>query len=232
MESKGRLDRTVGGLADTLRRATRGLHRRAERSGVIAEFLTGRVRPLACLLLHFNLLPIYRTLESKLAEHAHLPVLSEIVRPELDRTEALARDVAVLAARFPDTPLRILEESESYRRRIEVVARDQPERLLAHAYVRYLGDLSGGQMLGRLLAGTPGIGPEAVHFYGFPEIRDLARAKTEYRRAIDRAGCRLITFDGVVEEAREAFRRNIALAEAVASASKVAQVECLSPSLV
>lgn len=199
---------------------------------MIAEFLTGRVRPPACLLLHFNLLPIYRTLESKLAEHAHLPVLSEIVRPELDRTEALARDVVVLAARFPGTPLRILEESEVYRRRIEVVARDQPERLLAHAYVRYLGDLSGGQTLGRLLARAPGIGPEAVNFYAFRGLDDLARAKADYRRAIDRAGCRLITFDGVVEEAREAFRRNIALFEAVASASSEDQVELLLPSLV
>lgn len=199
---------------------------------MIAEFLAGRVRPSAYLLLDFNLLPIYRALESTLAEHAHLPMLSEIVRPELERTEALARDVAVLAARFPGTPLRILEESEAYRRRIETVARDRPERLLAHAYVRYLGDLSGGQVLGRLLARAPDIGPEAVHFYAFPAIGDLARAKADYRQAIDRAGCRLTTFDGVVEEAREAFRRNIALAEAVASASREGQVELLSPSLV
>lgn len=198
----------------------------------MAELLAGRIRPAACLLLDFNLLPIYRALETTLAEYARLPVLSEIVRPELARTEALARDVAVLATRFPDVPLRLLEESEAYRRRIEAVARDQPERLLAHAYVRYLGDLSGGQILSRLLGRTPGIGPEAVRFYVFPEIGDLAQAKADYRRAIDRAGLRLIRFDDVVDEAREAFRRNIALAEAVASASKVDHVACPSFSLV
>jgi len=56
---------------------------------VIAEFLTGRVRSLVCLLLSFDFLQIYRALESTLAEYAHLPLLWKIVRPEPDRTEAL-----------------------------------------------------------------------------------------------------------------------------------------------
>lgn len=211
--------RATDGLADALREATRALHRRAERSGVIAELLGGRIRPGAYLLFAFNLLPIYRALETALGRHAALATLAEVAWPELARTGALAADVAILAARFPDTPLRILGEGESYRRRIENVAKDRPERLLAHAYVRYLGDLSGGQVLARLLGRTPGIGPEAVRFYAFPALADLARAKLDFRRAIDRAAIRLLDPEGVVEEAREAFRLSIALAEGVARAS-------------
>lgn len=199
---------------------------------MIGELLAGRIRPEAYLLLVFNLLPIYRTLESELVEHAHLPVLCEIVRPEIQRANALAHDVVVLSGRFPGTALQLLEESREYRYRIRRIAADCPERLLGHAYVRYLGDLSGGGILRRILVRIPEIGPEATQFYVFSGIDDLARAKAEYRRAIERAGHRAMEFDGIVEEAREAFRRTIALAEAVAAAASEGQVELLFPSLV
>jgi hypothetical protein len=100
----------------------------------------------------------------------------------------------VLASRFSSTPLRILDGNEAYRRRIAVVARDQPERLLAEA---------------------------------FPALDDLATAEVEYRRVVGRAGFRLIAFDAVVEVAREAVRRDIALAEATASNGN--RADCLSP---
>lgn len=205
-------------FAQRLRTSTRALHRQAERSGVIAEFSSGRVRPEAYLLFIFNLLPVYRTLETALGEHRLHPALSGVWRPELARAEALARDVAVLTTRLATASPRLLAPSERYRRRIEAVAADRPERLLAHAYVRHLGDLSGGQVLARLLVRTPGIGAEAVGFYAFPDLADLGRAKEDCRRAIARAEMQLVDRDGVIEEAREAFRLNIALSEAVAAA--------------
>lgn len=205
----------IEGFADLLRERTRELHRRAERSGVIAELLAGRIRPETYLLFAFNLLPIYETLEAALRERADLPALAGIVRPELERREALARDVAFLAETLPSVALRLLPASITYRRRLETVARHCPERLLAHAYVRCLGDLNGGQVLRRLLARTAGIGPAAVRFYEFPGLDDLARAKTAYRRAIDEARSHLDDPAGVLEEACEAFRLTIALAEEV-----------------
>lgn len=224
--SSGHLsDGMVDGLAEALRKATRGLHRQAERAGVIAELIAGRIRAPAYLLLAFNLLPVYRALETSLGDHASLPVLAELVRPELARARLLASDVAILAERLPETPLRLLAEGEIYRCRIETIAKSCPERLLAHAYVRYLGDLSGGQLLARRLARTPGIGPEATRFYVFSGVNDLSVAKIDYKRAIDRAGRRLLDPAGVLEEACEAFRLTIALSEAVAQASPNVQCE-------
>jgi len=216
---KGSSRSSRSGLADALREGTRELHRCAERTGVIAELLAGRVRPAAYLLLAFNLLPVYAALEAALLDQAHSPALGALFRPELARSGPLARDVLVLAERSPATPLRLLAASVTCRRRIETIARTLPERLLAHAYVRYLGDLSGGQILRRILARTPGIGPEAVRFYEFPDLDDLAAAKTAYRRTIDKAGAHLLDPAGVIEEAREAFRLTIALAREVAAAS-------------
>lgn len=226
MVAPGKTSRSrAEGFADLLRERTRELHRRAERSGVIAELLAGRIRPEAYLLFAFNLLPIYETLEAALLERADLPAVAGLLHPELERRALLARDVALLAGTHPSVALRLRPASIAYRRRLERVAGHDPERLLAHAYVRYLGDLSGGQVLRRLLARTPGIGPDAVRLYEFPGLDDLGRAKTAYRRTIDAARAHLRDPVGVIEEACEAFRLTIALARAVAEAAAAAQAD-------
>lgn len=204
------------GLAAMLRARTRALHDRAERSGVIAGLLRGRIRPSAYLLLACNLLPVYRALEDGLHRHARDPVFAPFARPELLRVEALARDVAVLAGRSDTRDVPSLASGRRYVQRIERVAPAAPELLIAHAYVRHLGDLSGGQIVRRLLVRAPGIGPDAVRSYEFPDLADLDRARNEYRAALDRAGMRLTDWTAVLEEACEAFRLTIALAEEVA----------------
>lgn len=208
-------DLLQNGLAAMLRARTRDLHDRAERSGVIAELLRGRIRPSAYLLLSGNLLPVYRALEDGLHRHARDPIVAPFARPELLRAEALARDVAVLAGRSATGAVPALAAGRRYVERIEQVAPASPELLIAHAYVRHLGDLSGGQTVRRLLIRAPGIGPDAVRSYEFPDLADLDRARSEYRAALDRAGMRLTDWTAVLEEACEAFRLTIALAEEV-----------------
>jgi heme oxygenase len=182
---------------------------------VVADLLRGRIRPSTYLLLLRNLLPVYRALEDSLRRHARDPILAPFARPELWRAEALARDVAALAARVPSSTGLPLAAAQRYVQRIEQVERVDPGLLIAHAYVRHMGDLSGGQIVRRLLVGAPGIGPDAVRLYEFPEIADLEWAKSDYRAALDRAETRLADRAAVLEEACEAFRLTIALAEAV-----------------
>lgn len=203
------------GLAAALRARTRTLHGRAERAGVIAELLRGKIRPSAYLLLAGNLLPVYRALEDGLRRHARDPILAPFARPELRRAEALARDVAVLAGRPDPGAVPALAAGRRYVERIEQVAPTAPELLIAHAYVRHLGDLSGGQIVRRLLVRAPGIGPDAVRSFEFPDLADLDRARNEYRAALDRVGMHLTDWTAVLEEACEAFRLTIALAEEV-----------------
>jgi heme oxygenase len=81
--------------------------------------------------------------------------------------------------------------------------------------VRYLGDLSGGQVLARVLARSLGVGSEALRFYAFPEIADAERFKAEYRRALDRSAALMLDPSEVVEEAALAFQLDIELSEAV-----------------
>lgn len=206
------------GLAAALRERTRLLHCRAERSGVMRDLLRGRIDPRRYLRLLESLLPVYRALEDGLRRHLELPSLAPFAHPGILRAERLAEDAATLAGRLGPGG-GALPAGLDYARRIEEVAGSQPERLLAHAYVRHMGDLSGGQIVRRILSQTTGIGPDAVRLYEFPEFSDLEQAKAEYRASLDRAEAHLADREGVLEEACEAFRLSIALLLSVRGAA-------------
>jgi heme oxygenase (biliverdin-producing, ferredoxin) len=88
-------------------------------------------------------------------------------------------------------------------------------RLIAHAYTRYLGDLSGGQIVKLRLARSLNLSFEALSFYDFPAILDIAAFKSDYRTAINRAGDESEECDAIVEEGMLAFALNIELSVAL-----------------
>src|SRR5690606_9237880 len=102
----------------------------------------------------------------------------DLLSPELDRMPALERDMANLEG---SDEIPVLPATRAYADRI-VAAAATPEGLLAHHYIRYLGDLSGGQVIGRRMARTYGFeGETATEFYGFPEIDSPKAYKDAYR---------------------------------------------------
>jgi hypothetical protein len=98
-----------------------------------------------------------------------------------------------------------------YVERIRKVSIEQPVLLLAHAYTRYLGDLSGGQVL-RIVAAKamdlPASG-EGTAFYRFDRIPNARDFKVKYRAALDAAGISVRLADAVAREASLAFLLNI-----------------------
>ena len=180
-------------LGEMLREATRDLHVEAERSGVIGQLLRGGGTREAYALLLRNLLPAYRAMEDGLVRHARSPALHAMARPELFRTAALQSDVEQLAGSSWRESLPLLPAGERYAERVAAAAADGSGPLVAHAYLRYLGDLSGGQIMKRLLAKSLGLEADALAFYDFPAIADLSAFKSEYRRGKFRgAGCQFI----------------------------------------
>ncbi|HYF72032.1 MAG TPA: biliverdin-producing heme oxygenase, partial [Nocardioides sp.] len=83
--------------------------------------------------------------------------------------------------------------------------------LVAHHYTRYLGDLSGGQAIGRILDRSFGLGGRGVAFYAFPQIPRPKPYKDAYRVRLDALGLSADQRDLVVAEVKEAFRLNQAL---------------------
>lgn len=206
-------DGTAVSVVTALYLGTKTLHTEAERSGIIRDLLRGEASRAGYVMLQRNLLPAYRALEAGLEGHRGTPALSALAAYRLDRASALEADLRALCeGDFSSEPM--LPAGEAYARRIEDAARGDGALLIAHAYTRYLGDLSGGQILKRLLAKKPGLGPDELTFYDFPG-RDLAALKTDYRVALDHAGAQTSDPQAVIDEGSVAFRLNTDLSWAV-----------------
>jgi heme oxygenase len=204
-------------LLEALRERTKALHTQAERSGIIADILHGRGTRAGYALLLRNLLPVYATMESELLRHHGAPDIGAIVYPELHRAAAIKSDLEGLAGQWSELPL--LPAALDYTAAISTASAGGGHRLIAHAYARYLGDLSGGQILKRLLARSLDLPASALSFYEFTAIEDVAAFKARYRAAIDQVGDGLDDFDGVVEEGARAFELNIELSNALQAAA-------------
>lgn len=200
-------------LLEALRERTRDLHTRAERSGIVADILHGRATCEGYARLLRGLLPVYQTLEGHLARHGATSRIGPVVRPELCRADAIAADLRHFAE--SDVGVEQSRATDRYVNAITAASEGDGSRLIAHAYARYLGDLSGGQILSRLLSRSLDLPVAALSFYAFPAISDIAAFKTDYRSAIDRAGDESADFDAVVEEGALAFELNIDLSNAV-----------------
>ena len=207
------------GLAAALRRATAAVHREAERSGIVRDILEGRIDRRSYALYLRNLLPAYRALERGLEGHRGTPGVRELVLPQLYRAGPIADDLAVLAGPGWEGDLPLLTAGVAYGQRVQAAAGGDGARLVAHAYTRYLGDLSGGRILGRLVGRNPGMAGVELAFHDFPDIPDPEAFKAAYRAALDRAGRAMADPGAVVDEALVAFRLNIDVSEAVRSAT-------------
>ena len=202
-------------LADALREHTQTWHRRAERSGIIQALLRGQASRMAYALFLRNLLPAYQQLEAALDANRQAPGLRHIARTEVYRASALTADLnALCGGQWPQN-LPILPAGRAYAERIARLAAG--EALIAHAYVRYLGDLNGGQIIRRQLVRTLDLAPEALQFYAFPAITAVDQFAAEYRLGFDHAGREISQPQAVLAEAGIAFELNIALSDAVAA---------------
>ena len=196
---------------------TKVLHTEAERSGIINDMLRGDVSRKGYVLLQRNLQAAYQALEAGLESHRDTPVLAALAQYRLDRASAMEADLNVLCdGDFSAVPM--LPAGEAYAKRIADAAKGDGELLIAHAYTRYLGDLSGGQILKRLLAKKPGLAPEELSFYDFPAYADLAALKSDYRNALDEAGKLAKNPQAIIDEGLVAFQLNTDLSWAVQGA--------------
>ena len=201
-------------LVESLRQSTQTLHLEAERSGFIRQLLRGHGNREGYVLLIRSLQPVYDALERGITENRTLPLVQAIYDDRLWRSGALVADLKHLAGSRWEQDVSALPAGERYAQRIRHLSSAKPELLVAHAYVRYLGDLSGGQILRRLLARSLGLGDAELSFYAFARIEDVDSFKARYLAGLNDAA-RGADTAGIAEEARLVFGLNIELSEAV-----------------
>ncbi len=203
------------GLALALREETQDLHVSAERSGIISDLIKGRIERSDYGLFLRNLWPAYREMERALERNRRLPGVRLIALPAVYRGDALRQDLCAIAGNDWARSVPLLPQGQAYASRIAAVAETDPQRLVGHAYVRYLGDLSGGQILRKVLSRSLGLNAQSLSFYDFPEIDDVKSFKANYRSALDRVALEVSDRGAVVDEARLAFELNIGVSSAV-----------------
>lgn len=197
---------------------TKALHAEAERTGIIRKLLRGEASRAGYVLFLRNLLPAYRAMEQGLERHRDSPGVLLLSRYPLERTLAIESDLAALCGQRWVDDIPLLAAGENYAKRVSHAAEGDGMRLIAHAYTRYLGDLSGGQILQRLLARSLGLRPLELTFYDFPHFSDLDVLKADYRRALEEAGALASDPQALVEEGAIAFSMNIDISCAVEAA--------------
>ena len=199
-----------------IRQATRVIHTRAEATKFIRGFLRGTASLSSYTKLLAALHPVYEAMECATERLAEVdPMIARFHFPQLHRLESLERDLQFLAGKNWRETVEVMEEAEFYAARSRRVSREEPSRLIAHLYTRYLGDLSGGQILSRIAGRSLGLEIGAgLDFYHFPEVRDVPAMKTLYRARLDELGSQERALrDAVIAEAIHAFKCNIAIFE-------------------
>ncbi|MFC4610016.1 heme oxygenase (biliverdin-producing) [Streptomyces maoxianensis] len=193
-----------------IRVASHEQHTEAETSAFMSNMLGGRLGVRAYARYTEQLWFVYRALEEGAQLLREDPVAGPFIRPELMRTAELERDLAHL--RGPDwrTGLAPLPATAAYAARVAQCARDWPAGYVAHHYTRYLGDLSGGQIIRDKAERTWGFARkgDGVRFYVFERIPNPSAFKRGYRELLDAVDVDDLEKQRIVDECKRAFEYN------------------------
>lgn len=130
----------------------------------------------------------------------------------LRRVPSLRVDMAALAGDDWAERFGPNEATRAYCDRMAEVGTAAPERLVAHHYTRYMGDLSGGQMIGQIAREAYGLTAGAgASFYEFDQILDPVAYKEQYRRRLDEARWSDGERAALLDEVRIAYCLNTAV---------------------
>lgn len=214
---------TVIPFSQALRERTWTGHGESEGAGFMHDLMTGkgtREDYVALVAQHYF---VYEALESAAERFAADAGARPFLSTQLTRMPALEADLAFLLGADWRDQIRPLPTTERYVARIrEIEADGWAGGFVAHHYTRYLGDLSGGQAIGRLMKRHFGFETNGILFYLFDQIADPKAFKETYREQLDAAGWDAEERERVIDEVLYAYRLNTELFEDLSAAKAAA----------
>jgi heme oxygenase len=197
-------------LATKLRVGTKKAHTMAENVGFVKCFLKGVVEKNSYRKLVGNFYFIYSAMEEEIEKHRNHPIVDKINFPQLYRKHSLEQDLAYYYGANWREQIKLSPAGEAYVQRIREISAKEPELLIAHSYTRYIGDLSGGQILKNIaVTGMNLTDGQGTAFYEFADIPDEKAFKAKYRSAVNELPIDDATADRIVDEANAAFGLNM-----------------------
>jgi len=194
-----------------LRERSAASHSRSEHAGFMSDLLKGegsREDYIALVAQHFF---IYEALEGVGERMRKDPVAAAFISDKLTRLPALEADLEFLIGPDWRGTITPLPTTRRYVERINEVGSTWVGGFVAHHYTRYLGDLSGGIFIGRVMQRRFGFETNGVGFYLFDDIADPNAFKDVYREQLDAAPWDDAERERVIDEVLLAYQFNTEL---------------------
>ncbi len=190
-----------------LRERTSTNHDRTEGATFMHDLMSGkgtRDDYVAMVVQHFYMYEAIEAVAEELAEDA---LAAQFITQKLTRLPALDADLEFLVGPEWKAESSPLPATERYVDRIKEVS-DWAGGFIAHHYTRYLGDLSGGQHIYKVMQKRFGFDTAGVGFYLFDQIPDPTAFKDDYRAKLDAAPWDEAERERVIDEVITAYRLN------------------------
>ena len=193
-----------------LKIGTKKSHSAAENTSFVASFLRGVVDKESYKKLVSDLYFVYSAMEEEVDKLKDHPIIGQLQLSDLKRVNALEHDLRFFYGPIWRSLVTPSEACNQYVNRIREVAKNEPELLVGHHYTRYLGDLSGGQILKGIAEKALELGNgQGLKFYEFEKIEDSKAYKAGYRGILNSLPIDQHQADAIIVEANYAFRLNM-----------------------
>lgn len=169
-------------MTHNLRELTLEHHRRAERSDFVRRIIKKTITDEQYYVYLCNQLLCYNILEHWAEKNGILVGIENI-----KRASNLSNDIMDFKIKYGYKIPVVTDASLKYYDYVNEEINQDPEKLMAHIYVRHMGDLSGGQILKKLV---PGEGEHYIFDEDVDGLKDKIRVKLH---------------DGLADEARKCF---------------------------
>lgn len=200
-----------GSFSYQIRTATWGDHSDSEGASVMEDIMRMRATREEYIDLVVQHFFMYEALEESAKMLANDPRYAALHPAALVREQTLVEDLEFLLGAHWRDEIVAHPATAAYAARIrEVTAEGWLPGLIAHHYTRYLGDLSGGQMIAKRVKKQFGFERAGVAFYDFTELGDIAEFKQSYRDVLNTLGESLDEAgrQRMVDEVRASYRFN------------------------
>ncbi|MEB4614832.1 biliverdin-producing heme oxygenase [Leucobacter sp. M11] len=207
-------------FSQALREGTWSDHSESEGAGFMEDLMKGRGTRedyIALVAQHFFM---YEALEGATEAMRENPVAAPFISDALIRMPAVQADLEFLLGADWRDRIEAVPATRAYADRITEVAATDPGAFVAHHYTRYLGDLSGGQFISRLMQRHFGLERQGVEFYAFDELGPIPEFKDAYRAKLDEIGLDQAGREALIAEARVAYGFNTEVFVDLARAKK------------